>query len=342
MNEAFARQFFPGGENPVGKRIGYGARVDGAGRTNDHYWHTIVGIVSDTREQLSRRRERPHTRHSTGARSVHVFELPGEERSASCGGRAGGSVGGARVRPESTGIAPASRRSRHAGVDCDAAVHDGHRGDVCRSGAHPCRGGNVWRHEPRGARPHEGNRRAHGAGGTRRGVVALVLGEAAVVVLISTAVGLAAAAALGSSIQALLYEVQPRDPLTMAVSAALLAAVALAASYIPIRRMLAQNPLTSLPTRRSECEPQKLQATRGVQRVRRACQAFAQENNTRSDSALRTKRKALRRRGCSKTRSPSNLQQASAALEAPVAKASAHQHERYRRALRQWRARAHH
>ena len=72
------------------------------------------------------------------------------------------------------------------------------------------------------------------------------MGEAGEVVLASTIVGLAAAAALGRYIETLLYEVKPGDPSTMALSAAALMAVALLASYVPIRRMLAQNPLASL------------------------------------------------------------------------------------------------
>ncbi|HUP40616.1 MAG TPA: hypothetical protein VM115_10885 [Vicinamibacterales bacterium] len=37
-----------------------------------------------------------------------------------------------------------------------------------------------------------------------------------------------------------------RDPSTLALAALALTCVALLASYVPIRRMLAQNPLTSL------------------------------------------------------------------------------------------------
>ena len=83
-------------------------------------------------------------------------------------------------------------------------------------------------------------------GATRAVIVKLVLGEAARAVLASTIIGLAAAVALGPSIEALLYDVKPGDPSTMALAALALACVALLASYVPIRRMLAQNPLASL------------------------------------------------------------------------------------------------
>jgi hypothetical protein len=45
INEAFARQYFPGAD-PLGKRIGYGSQA------SEHYWRTVVGLVADTREQL--------------------------------------------------------------------------------------------------------------------------------------------------------------------------------------------------------------------------------------------------------------------------------------------------
>ena len=51
---------------------------------------------------------------------------------------------------------------------------------------------------------------------------------------------------LGPSIEALLYNVKLGDPSTMALAARALTCVALLASYVPIRRMLAQNPLASL------------------------------------------------------------------------------------------------
>jgi len=76
--------------------------------------------------------------------------------------------------------------------------------------------------------------------------VTLVFGEAAKVVIAAIVVGLSAAAMLAASVQALLYEVQPRDPSTMALAAVVLVSTALAASYVPVRRVLAQNPVASL------------------------------------------------------------------------------------------------
>jgi putative ABC transport system permease protein len=44
----------------------------------------------------------------------------------------------------------------------------------------------------------------------------------------------------------LLFQVQPRDPVTIAVLAVLLIAVTLLASYVPARRATRVDPLTSL------------------------------------------------------------------------------------------------
>jgi ABC-type antimicrobial peptide transport system permease subunit len=99
-------------------------------------------------------------------------------------------------------------------------------------------------HVVRGRTREIGVRMALGA--TRQSILRLVLGEAAGIVVASAVVGLAVAAALGPLIQALLYEVRPHDPATMAIAGLTLVTVAIAASYVPIRRMLAQDPLTSL------------------------------------------------------------------------------------------------
>jgi putative ABC transport system permease protein len=65
-------------------------------------------------------------------------------------------------------------------------------------------------------------------------------------VALGIAVGLAAALALGRSVESLLHGVQATDPATLLAASALLAAVAAVACWIPTRRALAIDPKEAL------------------------------------------------------------------------------------------------
>jgi ABC-type lipoprotein release transport system permease subunit len=54
------------------------------------------------------------------------------------------------------------------------------------------------------------------------------------------------AAALGRSLEAMLYSVKPRDPLTFAAVTLLLVAAALLGSFFPARRAMRVDPLAAL------------------------------------------------------------------------------------------------
>lgn len=240
VNEAFVRRFFPD-EDPIGRRIGYGRRE------SEHYWHTIVGIAVDTREQLGQ-----ETRPTTFApfrQGLDPFTFSAYLVKSSL---PVASVGEA-VQRAVLAVDPDQPVSRLRAVQDDmrtsvatqqftmliAAAFAGLALVLAAVGTF-----GVMSHVVRGRTREIGVRMALGA--TRTSILGLVLGEAAGVVLASALVGLAAAAALGPSIQSLLYEVRPGDPLTLAAAGATLMCVALAASYIPVRRMLTQNPLASL------------------------------------------------------------------------------------------------
>jgi predicted permease len=83
-------------------------------------------------------------------------------------------------------------------------------------------------------------------GAQPRDIIELVLGESGRLVAAGTLIGLAGAFALTRFMSSMLFGVTARDPLTFAAVAALLAGVALLASYIPARRALRIDPMTAL------------------------------------------------------------------------------------------------
>jgi putative ABC transport system permease protein len=96
-----------------------------------------------------------------------------------------------------------------------------------------------------GDRTHEiGVRRALGA--RDREVLKLVVRQGFEVTLAGLAVGMAGALAVTHSLSSMLYGVSATDPATLAGVTVLLAAVGLAASYIPARRATKVDPLVAL------------------------------------------------------------------------------------------------
>jgi predicted permease len=89
-----------------------------------------------------------------------------------------------------------------------------------------------------------GVRMALGAGGRR--VRRMILGQVGRIVLVGCVLGGIGAYYLGSAAEALLFEVQGQDPLVLGGVAVLLAAVALAAGYLPARRASRVDPMVAL------------------------------------------------------------------------------------------------
>lgn len=92
--------------------------------------------------------------------------------------------------------------------------------------------------------PDIGVRMALGA--QRTEVLRLVLTRVAILTATGVALGLGIAMAVSRVARTLLYEVQPNDPATFLLVAALLVIVALAASFIPARRATRVNPIVAL------------------------------------------------------------------------------------------------
>ena len=89
-----------------------------------------------------------------------------------------------------------------------------------------------------------GLRMALGADGPM--IRGMVLREAAIVILVGLGAGVAGALTASRFLQTLLFDVRPSDPLTIASVSLLLAAVGLAACYVPARRATRVDPLVAL------------------------------------------------------------------------------------------------
>ena len=83
-------------------------------------------------------------------------------------------------------------------------------------------------------------------GATPTAITALVLRDGAVLVIAGLAIGGAGALLLSGYIRALLYQVDARDPVSIAMGAAAITIVALAACIVPARRATRIDPVTAL------------------------------------------------------------------------------------------------
>ncbi|HUQ86319.1 MAG TPA: ABC transporter permease [Vicinamibacterales bacterium] len=79
-------------------------------------------------------------------------------------------------------------------------------------------------------------------GATPADLIRLVLGQGLLLTLVASTIGLAAAVALTRFMASMLFNVAPRDPITFALVAGVLATVAIAATLIPARRAMRVNP----------------------------------------------------------------------------------------------------
>jgi putative ABC transport system permease protein len=83
--------------------------------------------------------------------------------------------------------------------------------------------------------------------GAERGtILRMILGEGAAMAVVGLVVGGLAAIPLSRLLEGLLFGVEPVDPPTIALSAALLVGVAVVAAWIPARRATVVDPITAL------------------------------------------------------------------------------------------------
>jgi ABC-type antimicrobial peptide transport system permease subunit len=77
-------------------------------------------------------------------------------------------------------------------------------------------------------------------------VLQSVLGRLAVIVAAGSLVGIVLGLASGQILSAVVYQASPRDPLTLAAVALIMAAVALGSAFGPIRRATSIDPTRAL------------------------------------------------------------------------------------------------
>jgi putative ABC transport system permease protein len=83
-------------------------------------------------------------------------------------------------------------------------------------------------------------------GASPRSVLSLIVGRGMLLAGAGVAIGLIGALLLTKSMQTVLYDIRPSDPITFAEVALVLLGASLLASWLPARRALAIDPVTAL------------------------------------------------------------------------------------------------
>jgi predicted permease len=237
INESMAREYW-GGQDPIGRRLQFGAET----------WRTVIGVVGDVRHEGLDVETKPEM-------YVPIEQAPNTESSPTIVLRTA----------LDTDAAAAELREAVAAIDRAMPVDRIQTMEQLVSGsvAQP-----RFRTVILAAfsmlalvmasigiygvmnylviqRTREfGIRMSMGA--TRSDVLQLVLGRAAALICAGTCLGIAGSVGLVRLIATLLFGTAPLDPLTFAAAPALLAAVALAASYLPAWRAARVDPIVAL------------------------------------------------------------------------------------------------
>ena len=242
VNETLAHIHFPG-EDPIGRRITFGDP-----KKSETHWYRIVGVVGDTRALSLDAAPKPQV-------YIPYAQAPDERISLLVRADAPLSAVAALVRSEVAGLdreqpvrdvqpLPAivsdslgTQRARAIALALFAAVALA----LAMVGVYGVISYSVAR------RTQEiGIRLALGA--RREDVVRMVVAEGLRLFAVGGAVGLAAALLAGRALGRFLFGVGASDPITFLAAPALLAAAALAASWIPARRAARLDPLAALRT----------------------------------------------------------------------------------------------
>ena len=237
INETMARLHFAG-ENPVGKRIRMVA--------DEKFMREIVGVVGDTRPSLETpagpQMYIPYAQDATW-NSMTLVVRAGDDPAGLAAGARGAiqsldktlPVYNVKTMNDVFAASIARRRSSMLLISAFALVAL----LLALVGIYGVTAYHVTQ------RTHEiGVRMALGA--QRQDVLRMILGQSLRLTAGGLAVGLVLALALTRVMSGLLYDVKPNDPLTFAVGALLLAAVATLACYVPARRATKVDPMIAL------------------------------------------------------------------------------------------------
>jgi putative ABC transport system permease protein len=240
VNEAFVRRYL-GSADPLTQRIGFGSR------DNPNYWRRVIGIVGDARERIGQ--PAAPTAYIPFRQDLESWNFASYEIKTSLPAAAVA----ASVQRAVLGVArnqPISRARTLAEVMADAVAVErfttllaslfaGLALVLAAVGAF-----GVMSHVVAARRRELGVRLAVGA--RNHDIVRLVVFQSLRTVGLASAAGLAGAVFAGRSMSSLLYQVRPGDPPTIAAAVVLLFGTALMATYLPVRRALAANPIASL------------------------------------------------------------------------------------------------
>ncbi|HEU5336700.1 MAG TPA: FtsX-like permease family protein, partial [Terriglobales bacterium] len=245
VNRGFARRFLPN-QNPIGKRVRVGAQ--------DWPWRTIVGVVGDIRQLgIDQPAEatiyRPYASPAGDPlAAVEIFPIS------------------VVVRSKSNPLALAAPlRDQLAAVDSDLPVSDVESMDQRVDNALAAPRFNTTLLGVFAAlalvlamvgvygviaylvsqRTHEIGIRV-ALGGLPGNILRLVMADALVMVLLGLGLGVAGALAVTRYVSHLLFQIGATDPLTFVIASLGIAAMALAASYVPSRRAAKVDPMEAL------------------------------------------------------------------------------------------------
>jgi len=239
VSESFVRQFFRG-EDPIGRRFAFGTPE------SDDGWITIVGVVADARrsgpvEQVRPYVFLPHAQYTTHGLDVMIratgdpLALMPEVRAAVRRIDPQLPLLPARTLDQVFGETVASRRFLTVLLSMFGIA-------ACSLAAIGIYGVMTY---VVGRRTREiGVRIALGA--SPGGVRWLVIGQAMVRAGAGLALGVLGALSFSGLLRAQLFGVVPRDPMTLVATAAILASVALFASWLPARRAASVPPIMAM------------------------------------------------------------------------------------------------